>query len=497
MSKKIIFIGPASAGKTTLRKIFFEGESCKKLIKHSLEPTHGQDSIILDLQEKIGIFDLAGQENDSWLDGESNAVFIGAALIIVVVDSSVDFDVNLDFIKRVISVRDELSPDSIIYVLNHKIDLIDTQQLYDLRYLAEDRLYYQKNCKIAYTSIKSDYFASTFSLFIDILNTCIYTEIAKPKEDLEFMKNTIFFLYFINESNVISQEELQYKLNLPEIKFKEIDKLLLSRKLIRLNQVGSSPLYHLTDKGKSYMSWLFRNFCLHELNKDNIQSMIEENKEITERYNVLGFFMANKNGVPILKCEIEEGFFDQFLKNGEDSLDTDLIPMFISALEMFSSQINIKDLSGIKFKGSNVNVQTYSFGIVTVSLFFNSKTDIKSLKEHIYGYFEDLIQENIDKIEKTIKLGDLSDLYEVEKQGSKWLQEINKKYADLVNSNEIFDVDATHSLYEALDTINQGNISGEQLEVVRKLKLELIKSSIQDDVKSLKDLSQRIKEFSL
>ena len=60
MGKKIVIIGPPNAGKTTLRKIFFEGENSTSLLENSLEPTHGVESIILKLKEEIGIFDLAG-----------------------------------------------------------------------------------------------------------------------------------------------------------------------------------------------------------------------------------------------------------------------------------------------------------------------------------------------------------------------------------------------------------------------------------------------------
>ncbi|MHA1369439.1 MAG: hypothetical protein ACTSRA_07000, partial [Promethearchaeota archaeon] len=75
MSKKIIFIGPPGAGKTTLRKIFFEYEFADKLLKHDLEPTYGLESIIVDYGEKIGVFDLAGQENEKWFGSEYEDIF--------------------------------------------------------------------------------------------------------------------------------------------------------------------------------------------------------------------------------------------------------------------------------------------------------------------------------------------------------------------------------------------------------------------------------------
>ena len=76
MSQKIIFIGPPGVGKTTLRRVFFEGESSRKLLEYAIEPTYGKETLILDFSQSIGIFDLAGQENERWLDSEEKNVFV-------------------------------------------------------------------------------------------------------------------------------------------------------------------------------------------------------------------------------------------------------------------------------------------------------------------------------------------------------------------------------------------------------------------------------------
>ncbi len=83
MSKKIIFVGPPNAGKTTLRKIFFEGENRLKLLKFGLEPTLGQESVILNFSENIGIFDLAGQENWRWLESDEKSIFYDTKILII------------------------------------------------------------------------------------------------------------------------------------------------------------------------------------------------------------------------------------------------------------------------------------------------------------------------------------------------------------------------------------------------------------------------------
>ena len=133
MGKKIVIIGPPNAGKTTLRKIFFEGENSTSLLENSLEPTHGVESIILKLSEEIGIFDLAGQENQYWFEINKNSIFIDSEIIIIVIDITSPLEDIVSFTNIVLTIRNELTPTSIVYLLLHKIDLIDSKKLINLR----------------------------------------------------------------------------------------------------------------------------------------------------------------------------------------------------------------------------------------------------------------------------------------------------------------------------------------------------------------------------
>ncbi len=99
MGKKIIFVGPPGAGKTTLRKVFFEGESSSKLLDYALEPTHGKESVILQLSEDVGVFDLAGQENTRWFETDDKEIFYESKILIVVIDITTDHEKILEFIR--------------------------------------------------------------------------------------------------------------------------------------------------------------------------------------------------------------------------------------------------------------------------------------------------------------------------------------------------------------------------------------------------------------
>ena len=174
MSKKIIFVGPSGAGKTTLRKIFFEGENVTKLLEYALEPTYGEESLILrlpGLNEDIGVFDLAGQENERWLETEDKSIFCNTKVILVIIDITLELDRIIDFIKKIILIRDELTPITSIYVLMHKIDLVTQNTLTGIKNDIFKNFPDKKRVEFKFTSLKKQYFSQTFTDFIDIMKT--------------------------------------------------------------------------------------------------------------------------------------------------------------------------------------------------------------------------------------------------------------------------------------------------------------------------------------
>ncbi len=497
ISKKIIFIGPPGTGKTSLRKVFFEGESSKKILNFSLKPTFGEESLVLNLSEMIGIFDLAGQENQVWLQVSEDSILIDARIIIIVVDCTDTFENNIEFIKRVIEIRDEVVQECLIYILVHKIDLIGEAEIYDIKYLMHDRLYYNNQINVAYTSIHKDYFTYTFSVFIDLLKKCIQRNIATEKTEINFIYNTIFFLYHVNQSNLISKDELHYQLNIPEADFKKIEEFLLNNKLIRIKELGKDFLYRLTEKGTSNIERLCQNFSMENLrlieNSRTPLRSIEKDQDL----RFLGFFMAAKSGISLVNAEIEDGYFERFLqsKENDSTIDIGMISSLITALEMFSSELNIKDIPGFKLKGSNIMIQSFNYEKVTISLVVDSDTNIKAISGRISDWFDNFLDRHSEIIDKAINTGTVTKMKNLALEGRQWLRELNVRYNSFVNNHEIFDINETKSLYAILDKIPLVSISDGEGSIVKKLKGELLRASIEEDSASLRDLSKRIKSL--
>jgi len=497
MTKKIVFIGPASTGKTSLRKVFFEGESSKKILAFSLEPTFGQESIVLNLQEMIGIFDLAGQENETWLEVNEDSILKGTRIMILVIDCTDTFENNLDFIKRVINLRDLIVQDCLIYILVHKIDLISENELYDLKLLMQDRLYYFNLINIAYTSIQRDYFADTFSVFIDILRKCTLQKIATEKIDINLVSNTIFSLNLINQNSLITKDELQYQLSVSNEEFKNVIDLLLNNKLLTIKELGDSILYKLTEGGISNIKRLKDNFSIDDFKVIDKSIDISRYDKSEKDLRFLGFFIATKTGIPIINAEIEDGYFETFLKSAdkESTVDTDMISTLISALEMFSSELNIKDIPGFKLKGSNIMVKSFNYETVTISFVVKAGTNIKAIKNKIFDWFNSFLDRHSVAIAVATNTGNVSEMHDLALEGRQWLQDLNIKYKTFISDHEIFDINETQSLYEALDKIPLDSISQNEFAIVKKLKTELLRTSIEEDLHSLKELSKKIKEL--
>ena len=500
MSKKIIFTGPPQVGKTTLRKIFFEGENPSKLLEYSLTPTHGSESILLKLKENVGVFDLAGQENQRWFETEAKSIFIDAHIIICVLDITAPLDEMVNFTKKLLELRQETTPNSYVYILLHKTDLISNDKLMWIEDRFNEEFHEEKSLKIAFTSIMKHAFLPTFTLFTEILKRSMGMEKkGAEKYSLKFLEYIVSILNLIDRDVVISHEKIMRKLRLPKYLFDDFVIYLEKMEFIENSKLNEKTVISLTESGKLYFNEIRTKFSIEAIQKFKKKLGSPKIEEITP---FLGFLIADKNGRILLSNEVYDGAFDLFLnfeENSERKTEIDLIPMFISALEKFAEEINIRDLPGFKLEGSNLKIHTTKDGLCTFCLFMRTDVNFEAMKDFVFDWFINFMEKNKTEIERSMQTGLMMDSDELNSETKKWLEKLNQKYHNLVIKIDIYDFEQVKKLYQQIDDLYAKlDFKNKMvLEKLKKLKIDLMGAALENDYHKVREIVKKIKELEV
>ncbi|MBD3194051.1 MAG: hypothetical protein GF317_03285 [Candidatus Lokiarchaeota archaeon] len=502
MSKKLIFLGPPGVGKTTMKKIFFEGENSSKLLNYALEPTFGEDSMIFRLfEEDIGVFDLAGQENKRWLETEDKNVFNNTDILIIIVEIQQEIEEIKEFLNKVMKIHERLTPSGEVYLLIHKIDLIDPMEMNSYRNRLNEEIRDMNLTKIYFTSIKSQYFTKTFTYLLEILNSCLTEDISFSLIETDLLSEVLRFLFYLNRDLVISKKEMQIKMNLTRSAMDRLIEYLISKNHIELSEVKTENLISLTDLGKKNFQYLKEHFPIDNIYKFENDLIRPEFPTIENIPSFIGFFMADKNGRTFLNMEIYEGALKDFLSDAEAPedrpLEIELIPMFISALEKFSQEINIKNLSGFNLKGINLKLHIESFNDYTVTFFLNPDVNIESMQYEMKNYLLDFFTKYEKEFESFETTGSVSDNEEMKSEIKDWLEKLNEMYDTKIKSYETFDLEIAEGMYDDLDGL-QEDIHREfsiLTEKIKKLKVNLMKGILDEDLNLIKKISDNMQKI--
>ncbi len=497
MSKKIVIVGPPGAGKTTLKKIFFEGENSSNLLNYALEPTHGQDTLILKLKKEIGIFDLAGQENERWFETEEKIIFNDSKIILVVFDVTTQLEEIIEFIKKIIDLRNSETPDSFIYVLLHKIDLVDLKTLNEIKRKINKILFKVKLIKNLFSSVKKEYFHHTLSYFIEILKISLEEENTPEKFDFLYLKETVRLLHLVDQELIASKKDLREKLDLTEIDLNKIIDNLVKKGIIQFSPIIEENVLSLTEKGKNNFNKIMNNFSLNNIlpfKNEAIISDVPKDKKIPP---FLGFFVANKDGLTLMTVELYNGILLNYLKSRilneekiEVKFNVDLIPIFISALEKFAQELNIQNLSGFSLKGTNLKMQIFCFDQFTVTLFSNLSVNVKNIGYKINNYFNELFDNYNVEFNISNQSGDISNLTVIKEDCMNWLKELNKFYEDIIFSLDYCDIECGENFYNTLDDFqNEVNFEFSLIkEKIKKLKINLMNAILTENFEEIQKL---------
>ncbi len=229
-NKKIVLTGPAGAGKTSIYNTYFEMWNPRSVLEIPLEPTRGINSGLYSLfNTKLGIFDLAGQENDIWLTSNKN-VFKQSNAIICIFDATNSVESIVTFLIKIIQIKHKLNLlDCTIYAFMHKIDLIEPTYAFQKIKAIGDffKAQYRKGREIEIfkTSITKDFFFLTYNILGDILNLLFQNgdSILTERNEIESLKDELMIILNLKNQTKYSREFLSSEFNIDLI---EVDKLL-------------------------------------------------------------------------------------------------------------------------------------------------------------------------------------------------------------------------------------------------------------------------------
>lgn len=271
-NKKIVLTGPAGAGKTSIYNTYFEMWNPRSVLEIPLEPTRGINSGLYSLfNTKLGIFDLAGQENDIWLTSNKN-VFKQSNAIICIFDATNSVESIVTFLIKIIQIKHKLNLlDCTIYAFMHKIDLIEPTYAFQKIKVIGDffKSQYRKGQEIEIfkTSISKDFFFLTYNILGDILNLLFQNgdSILTESNEMESLKDELMIILNLKNQTKYSREFLSSEFNIDLI---EVDKLL--EKLEHINLVehfDDINFFQLTERS-----------CYFKVGLEKEVSQLNENK---------------------------------------------------------------------------------------------------------------------------------------------------------------------------------------------------------------------------
>jgi len=279
--KKIILCGPPSAGKTTLKQVFFEKANPLRLLNTTLEPTKGfERSIYHQLNNELALFDLGGQENNRWF-GSDQEIFRGADFILYICPVLIPLNEIVIFLNRLSHTIRDQCPAARLLFLYHKRDLIPirelTQRIKSLRqFLKLNAPEILDQITIYATSIAEPYFFTTYHIFAEILKILI------SREELYLKSETFQQVELALKILLEFLPEVKYHINIPISRYHITpnEALQALEKLKQMNLVECYYLsnanildsFQLTQLAKFYVAGIKKNLVYPNKSPDTIRS---------------------------------------------------------------------------------------------------------------------------------------------------------------------------------------------------------------------------------
>ena len=304
MKRKVALVGKPEVGKTTIKKVIFEGEDPNELIMFPLEATIGIKYSVHNFMDlKISLLDSPGQSLPLLLEDEQKQIltFGDTSAIIYVFDyptwiaNSQDI---IDDIQKIYEIKKKQDFDAKIILFLHKIDLLIQKKIGSMLSLIRRQVNKQLNLPeelpIYFTSLHPNLIYTVYNAISDT-----FSNFSKDSSNLkEIIKKIInglsktICLVSNQDDNLIIQVTssdfdtsiLYYLYENIYYSSKSTEETVPKSKFIN---AGSKILYMLTDNISNYHP-NFKDilFFSETLKEDYLSKILNDVKnELSQRYN--------------------------------------------------------------------------------------------------------------------------------------------------------------------------------------------------------------------
>ncbi len=397
-----------------------------------MEPTRGVETSTYDLEGAIAVHDLAGQQLEEWFT-QSFDIFSATDLIIVVLNSSDEWEENKVLWERVDFQRQRVCPEAQMMILFHKIDQLDENQRQKLEWDIQATFMGNHNISAFTSSIVSGFFLETFKRFVGAFRKVILSihEVGVN----EIFQRVDILNYFIDRS-VLKLDELIASMKLPVQTARKILADMYKRNYIKIDE--SSNLVTLGEQGI---------FLINGLNNIGIHAAIDTFKDIPL---MKGVIFADYRGICFFIYEYKRGYFEKLLPSGEKFPDPDLVSGFMSAIGGFASEIG-QDLNAINLTGMEAQIISQRFEDLICIFFIENIPSNQSLLEILMNFVRNFYARFNNQVHTVVKSGNVGGFVSNASEIEEMVRELNGRLHELVLKHSAITATQLISIYQKVD----------------------------------------------